>query len=419
MFLIGKFFTGQTTITLLNVLAGFLFLRILPVDEYALYVVASAILTIVSLCSDMGLSQGVNSIGSRLLGRPVEQESLYRSALTQRKRLFLIVLFPALIVGSMMVHANEWLFISILICMVIVFVTGWIQLPINLRKSIFSVNRDIQSLFNVGLSEAMIRLVFLPICLIWPTAAAALLINLLGVGISVILVERKYKELLLSDTSKITNYRLQLRQFVIPLIPSVLYYAFQGQISTIILIWYGYTREIAEVGALSRLGQLASLFIVLCPVFIQPVFAKVTDKKHFLLLLQRVLILLTIFCSFSVLSSIVFPDLWLTLMGKNYASLTRELPVAMLGAMLNLTAAVIYTIIISRGSTKGQIWSAVISLLVQSGYIISHGVHNTFDALIVNVLPICGYLVIQILLLVRIVINWPITNDLEPDRIVL
>ncbi len=412
--LTGRFVGGQGIISLLNIVVGFLVLRLLPISEYALYVVANLILATVSLGSDMGLSQGVNSIGARLMERPGKLASLYTSALIYKNRLLLSIVIPAVILGYLMMTGHDWPLASISVCMILFLLTGWIQLPLSLGKSILSIHHDADGLFVVGLSEAIMRLVSLPICLIWPTATAALLLNLIGTIIGRILIERQYKALLPGHMSADAEQSRQLRQFALPLAPSVIYFAFHGQISTVILSWYGYTRAIAEVGALSRLSQIVSLFIILCPFLIQPVFARIVERRQFTRQLQRVSIALIIFCSFFLLSAIKLPELWLVLLGRNYAGLVREVPVAMLGAMLSLIGAVIYTIVISRQYTGGQVWAAVVSLLGQVAYIILHGVHNTFDALVVNLFPAGGYALVQALLLVRVFNTWSGKDRIEP-----
>jgi hypothetical protein len=180
----------------------------------------------------------------------------------------------------------------------------------------------------------------------------------------------------------------------------------QGQISIFFLSLYGLTSSIAEVGALSRLGQIIGLFMMLNAFLIQPYFARIEQKSVYISSVRFVIAMLFAFCLVIMISAYLVPGWWLFVLGEKYAGLQRELPLAIVGPLLTLLGGSLYTMVIARNVTRGQFWYIIVGIASQLMFISKFSVQTTFDALILNMLPSVGYIVMQSILLVRVLSNW-------------
>lgn len=326
--IIGRFLFGQGLVTAVNVVVGLVIVRMLPLSEYALYVSASLLLTLISTGSDMGLSQGVTSLGARVHNSPASLDSLVVAALRYRKRFFAVAAMAVLLVGYFMFQDRQWGLDRVSVVVAMVVAIGWVQSPLGIRKAVLNINHDEQSLFKIGISEAAARFGTVWICLLSPTVESALFINLLGFIAARVVVIKQFKPLHLDVAVVSEEHSRQLRDFVIPLMPAVIYYMMQAQLSVFLLNIYGYTDSVAHVGALGRLGQVIGLLMMLNPFLVQPFFARLDERREFVLWVGVVVITLALIAAAIVVSGYVFPTGWLFILGQTYSELTTELPFA-------------------------------------------------------------------------------------------
>jgi O-antigen/teichoic acid export membrane protein len=404
--LIGKFLAGQGAVQAINLVSGLLIIRLLPVSEYALYTIASLLLSVGSLGSDMGLSQAVNTLGAKIRDDRQALGSLYAGAYRYRRILHLLALGVILFLATSMLYGHEWGLTSTCVSVALVMVTSWVQQSISLKKSILNVRHDADGLLQAGASEAIPRLLLVVSCVVWPTAVTALMVNLFGVLVGRYFLSGRCAGLMREHASPHESQLRDLRLFVMPLIPGVIYYMLQGQISIFLLSLYGLTTSIAEVGALGRLGQIIGLLMLLNAFVIQPYFARIEQKSVYISSVRLVMAVLLVFCLVIMISAYWVPGCWLFVLGEKYAGLGRELPLAIVGPLLTLLGGSLYTMVIARNITRGQFWYIVVGIASQLVFISVFSVRTTFDALILNMLPSIGYILIQSILLLKVLSDW-------------
>ena len=405
-FLIGKFLAGQGAVQAINLVSGLLIIRFLPMSEYALYTISSLLLLVGSLGSDMGLSQAVNTLGAKIRDDRQALGSLYAGAYQYRRMLHLVALGVILFLATYMLYGHGWSLTSACLSVALVMLTSWVQQSISLKRSILNVHHDADGLLHAGSSEAISRLLAVVTCVIWSTAVTALMVNLFGVLVGRYFLTRRCANLMRENAVPAESQLRDLRLFIMPLIPGVIYYMLQGQISIFLLNLYGLTTSIAEVGALGRLGQIIGLLMMLNAFVIQPYFARIEQKSLYISSVRLVIAMLFAFCLVIMISVCSVPEWWLFVLGEKYAGLERELPLAILGALLTLIGGSLYTMVIARNITRGQFWYIVVGIVSQFMFISIFSVQTTFDALILNMLPSVGYIVIQSILLLRVFSNW-------------
>jgi len=404
--LITQYLAGQGLINLVNIVVGLILLRVLPIEEFALYTIAIALQQVAAMGSDMGLSHAINTMGARIREGRYLLGSLYAGACFYGYRLYAVAACIVTILFVLIQSSHAWSRANVISVLFLILLTAVLQVTINFRKSILNLNHDAKALFYVGMAQAGVKLLFVPLCLFWPYASIAFLGNLVGTYACKWVIERQCRSRLEEKQLAIESQKDGLKKFIIPLMPVVVYHTLQGQISIFLLGYFGYTASIAELGALGRLGQLIGLLMLLNGFFIQPVFSRINQRNEFIKKGAIILLFLIVFSIISMLTVHWLPEWWLYIIGKNYSNLGTELPITVLTALLSLIGSTLYVVVISRNTTDGQPWYIVIGLSMQLAFLAIRGVHSTYDALLLSLIPVLSYACLQMVILVRILIKW-------------
>ena len=120
--------------------------------------------------------------------------------------------------------------------------------------------------------------------------------------------------------SKITK---EMVRYVMPNLPSMVFFALQGQISLFLISFFGQTQSIAEVGALGRLGQLFLLMSGFNQAVIEPFMAKL-PKERVLRSYLMILGIASAICCLLVVAGFMEPRILLLLLGSKYANLQKQ-----------------------------------------------------------------------------------------------
>ena len=131
------------------------------------------------------------------------------------------------------------------------------------------------------------------------------------------------------------------------------------------MIWlsatFGGTRNIAEVGALSRLGLLVGLFSTLTSVVFLPRLARITDDRLYRVRYLQLGSLLLAIALGLLLVAALFPEPLLWVLGERYSGLHGELLLVVAGAGLTLLDGYAVGVNLARSWTRWQ-GLAVLSL---------------------------------------------------------
>ncbi len=406
LLLITQYLAGQGVINLLNILVGLILLRVLSIEEFALYTIAIVLQQVASIGSDMGLSHAINTMGAKIREDRYLLGSLYAGARFYGYRFYAVSACVVIVLYVFMQSNHGWSFADVIGVLIFILFTTALQVTVNFRKEVLNVNHDAKALFYVGIVQAGVRILFVPLCLIWPFASIAIFGNLVGAYACKRVIEYQCRSRFDEKQPAIGSQKEELRKFVVPLVPVLLYQTLQGQISIFLLGYYGYTTSIAEVGALGRLGQLIGLLMLLNSFFVMPVFSRISQRNEFIKKGGMVVLALIGFTFISMLTVYWVPDWWLFILGKNYSNLGAELPIAVFTALLNLIGATLYVLVISRNTTNGQSWYILLGLSTQAAFLAMHGVHSTYDALWLTLMPTLSYACVQAAILAGILNKW-------------
>lgn len=403
IFLQGGFVSSQGFIRLIDFFTAILILRFLSIPEYALYIIASNLLGVGSICSDLSLSQALLSVGAKYHDDHKSLSSLFVTAMKYRRILYFASIMVLVILAFIMTRGHNWSVLNILLSVLFVLISAWFQQKVSMLTSVLYIYHDSKGIFQFRMSSSLVRIlltVFL--CKLFPYAYIALFINLVGIVLHNFVVSSICKKYINYAADSSIAIGQKLKDFVAPLIPSNFYYLLQGQIAIFLLTIFGQTTSIAQVGALGRLGQVIGLLEELNPAYVLPYFAKLKDKKD---LIKKAIFILFVQLTFALiilLTTIIFPNFYLFVLGKNYYDLSGLLPFAILGPLVCFVGNTCYSLLLSQSFTKLQYLRIPIGISITAVFILLYGVKSTFSALILNLLLEVGFFILQFVLLCRV-----------------
>jgi O-antigen/teichoic acid export membrane protein len=132
-------------------------------------------------------------------------------------------------------------------------------------------------------------------------------------------------------------------RYIAPLAPGMIFMSIQNQLTVIIVSYFGVVRAIAEVAALSRLGQVFTLLNAFNAVILGPRFARL-DKGR----IKRFYVRTALAASGVAVLAGCIPFLWpeslLWLLGPKYANLTESLRLVTSAGCLGYISSVLWSI---------------------------------------------------------------------------
>lgn len=402
LLLASTFLLGQGVIQAINLVTGLLLLRLLSIEEYALYSLANLMLAMASLGSNLGLTSALITLGSQIKDDRPKLGSLVATIQKYRRQLFVTVSVVVILLAPFLTRGRNWSWEKVGVCILVVVMSNWVQLSLALRTGVFDIHHDAGSQWRVGLTSAVVRLLLsAALCVFYPSVVLVLAINLIALALSDRVANSRCQQYLERGAKPDPVQGEAVKRFVYPLVPSVIYYALTGQITLLLLGLFGSTSSIAQVSALANYARIISMLGLLNGFIVQPYFSRITDKEAFI---RKCLHILGGYVALSLVllaSAFVVPSWWLLLLGHNYSDLGAVIPLAVAMPLLAFLGDTLYILLISKEWTAGQNWVIAVSLTIQVSFIALVGVDTTRHALWLALLLPLGSIAVQSTLLIK------------------
>ena len=338
------YLTGQGLVLILNFSIGFLLLRWLSVDNYAQFSVAFGFQSTLGLLADLGFGGTIVAlIGSR--GDDPDVVGDYIRSARRFRNIILAILTPlAAIFYVGIAREHHWsavtstlLFLSVVSAIYFSGMMSYYAAPLLIHGKISRYFR-IQAIAAVARIGTSAIFLFTGLLNAWTCSW----INTFAFVIAAVLnmrASRIYARVPEKAKPEITQ---QMVRYVTPNIPTLIFYSLQGQISVFLISFFGHTQNIAEIGALSRLGQIFLILSGFNATVIEPFMARLPEKKvgrNFLSVLGVASTLCVALC----LVAFVKPSILLLLLGPKYKLLTKETSWLILGNCFAYLVGVTWT----------------------------------------------------------------------------
>ncbi|GAA4976519.1 polysaccharide biosynthesis protein [Algibacter aquimarinus] len=341
----------QVIVQILGFLCGILVIRLLSMQEYALYTLANTMLGTMTVLADGGIYTGVMAEGGKVWKNPEKLGAVLVTGLDLRRKFAigsLIISIPILLY-LLLDNGASW-FSAILITLSIIpafyaFLSdSLLEIVPKLHQSIFPLQKN-------EVSVASYRLILSTLTLfIFPWAFLAILASGLTRLYGNFELKKISQNFVLIPKSPDSEIRKEILKVVKRVLPGAIFYSLSGQLTIWLIAVFGTTSSIAELGAIGRLAMLLSVFSSLFSTLLIPRFARLKDDSS-LLLKQFILALglLLLVCVLVIGVFLVFSEEVLWLLGNNYSDLTNELILSVVGSCIGLFTALIFSLSSSRG----------------------------------------------------------------------
>jgi O-antigen/teichoic acid export membrane protein len=165
-------------------------------------------------------------------------------------------------------------------------------------------------------------------------------------------------------------YRRKVLHYLLPSLPSALYFSIQGPLTVWLAATFGGTRNIAEVGALGRLGLMMGIFGSLTGVVFLPRLARIADERLYWRRYVQFGAALAAVAAAVLLAAALAPGLFLMLLGKQYSGLHRELLLTVGSSAFTLVGGYVVGVNLARSWNRWE-WLAVVLLIASQAVMVA------------------------------------------------
>jgi O-antigen/teichoic acid export membrane protein len=349
---LGEFFLAQGCLQVLMAVGGFLLLRWMAVEDYAVFTLAFAIQSAMIAFVDVGFSGSiVPLVGSRTGDRAVI--GAYVAGARQLRRWFL----PFVLLGGLLAvwilgsrQQRGWGMIAGLFALVAV--TIWFNAMSVLYGAPVVIRQELRFLQLTQNAMGGIRVLAYVLGHFtgWLGALFALGLNT-AIGIGQALAVRRRSGPHFDEPGaqapETAAARQEILRFVRPQVPLLVFNAVQGQIIVFLVSIFGSGMALAATGALSRLNLIFSVAPYFFGWIVQPYFARIDAR-----LVRRRFWQLTLGCG-GVLATVplvgfLLPEPFLWLLGPNYDHLRWEVGLLLLAGSVGTAVGLVATLTLSR-----------------------------------------------------------------------
>lgn len=348
--ILSAYFTAQTLTQLLGIAAGLLLVRFMPIGEYALYTLALSVITFFNFVSDLGSTTSLVHFFRE------ERDTFqgYLDAVVSLRRVaFLLGAAGVVVIFPWSAWAKGFGAVPIALATAGILLTVWFQIAASVRVLALRLADRYSPSYRADVTGGGIRLAA-SLAMV-ATGLLRAWIGILASGLAAAAVAFVARpERTAKTEGDLRPYRRRVLRYLLPTLPSALYFSVQGPLTVWLAATFGGTRNIAEVGALGRLGLLVGIFSSLIGVVFLPRLARIVDERLYRWRVAQfggflMAIVLALFAA-----AAIAPDLFLLLLGKSYAGLHAELLLVVAGAGLSLLDGYLVNVNLARSWTRWQ-----------------------------------------------------------------
>ncbi|MEO7029003.1 MAG: hypothetical protein ABI147_06335 [Acidobacteriaceae bacterium] len=394
--IVGQFLAGQGLAQSLNVLANLYLVHRLSLEAYAQFGLAIGFQNTFSVLMDLGFASTIIPLvadrreDKALVGRYV------RSANHLRNRSFLVLAPVAAAAFLAIMHRHHWgvgVQLLLLASVLLSLYSGGTMAYFSAPLFIFRRLKDYylpQALFGVG-KVAVYVLLGAAGGLNAASAAGVSALYITGIAAYIRRKSQRYFDWPAQESAQTDR---EMLQYILPASPAILFSAFQVQIALFLVSIFGATKFMAEVAALSRIGQLFMLILSMCSIIVEPYMARLHRERllrHFI----AFIVLAAAACAPLVLIAFRWPGAYIWVIGAKYEGVRPVLGWYVLSLSMNLVAGVMWVMNRARKWVfwSGSILEVALLLSVQIGFLAMVGVKTTREAVFFNFASSFCYLI--------------------------
>lgn len=394
--IVGQFLAGQGATQCLNLLANLYLVHRLSLEAYAQFGLASGFQTTFSVLMDLGFASTIVPLvadrreDKALVGRYV------RSANHLRNRSYL-VLAPVAALAFLAImhrqHRSVTVQLLLLASVLLGLYSGGTMAYFAAPLFIFRRLKDYY------MPQALFAAVRVAVYLLLGAAgglnaASAAGVSALSVTATAAYIRRKSRRYFVWPAQDSEATDREMLRYILPASPAILFSAFQTQIALLLVSIFGGTIFMAEVAALSRIGQLFMLMLSMCSIIVEPYMARL-GRERLAQNFMAFFLLAAAACAPLIVVAFRWPGAYIWVIGAKYEGVRPVLGWYVLSLSINLIAGVVWVMNRARKWVfwSGSILEVVLLLGVQIGFLAMVGVKTTREAVFFNFASSFCYLI--------------------------
>lgn len=342
-------YTGaQVVVQVLNALSGFLLVRSLGKDHYAWFTIANSLQATISVMSDSGLGSAMMAVGGRVCEDCSRFAALMRLARGLRFKFMTLAAVVTLPAGCWVLARNDAPWPVIAALLLLVSFTAVCSVESVVLGMVNRLHGRVRFIVQADLVGSLSRVVLVALGILpGLTAILATAATAVSQWFQVVVLRRQTRADMESPAEAEPAWRAEFQGSVRSLFPLCLFNCVQGHITTWLLSLFAATEDVADVGALARLGIVFTFLGLPLAQLILPRIARTQEPRRLarlcLLTLGGILLAALVLAGLGVL----FADQVLWLLGTQYAHLQHELAwflsSLVLGTVANAAWGLCYT----------------------------------------------------------------------------
>ncbi|MFN0076446.1 MAG: hypothetical protein ACKVY0_08225 [Prosthecobacter sp.] len=365
----------QTLVQGCNALSGILLVWVLPRETaYAWFTVVSSMMVMVSLLSDSGMTSAANTLGGPIWQERARFTQVIAAVRRQQRWLTgfaVLIVVPWLVVLLQRLNTPTWV-TGLAALAVVLF--AWPMAAAQIFGNVNRLHARLRPQLLAELATSCTRLLLTVGVLViaalagWsvgPVFVGVVFAAVLSALLYYSMVERQAEQVLDQSPPLTGEFDSAIRRIAYSTAGFTVYYCLQGQLSLWLISWLGAAAQVADVGALSRLGLLFSLASGPLVQVVGPAFARSTDCAQLRRQLLQVCALYAVFAAAILLLVTLLPGPVLWLLGPQYGHLGAELPLAALGLTAAGYSGIIWGLVLARGWVKSSALIIPVGLAAQ------------------------------------------------------
>ena len=363
-------------------IAGLLIVNMMPKDQYAAYTFLVACMTLILGITDLGLAHCcLPIVGQRNREIPWVVGACHR---VFQKRWILLALGLAVIGPYWFYTSREhgwsgWAYLLASLLMVSVVL---LSLREHFASTVLLILDHIPTLNRIAFSAHLVRIAFVGAILLLPatsfTVTGIVAATVAASFVSVTLYRRAFVThdvpAAALDEADAKRVDAQVIQIAKPLVLPAVFYQVQGVITVFLVSLFGTANMLAEVGAFGRLSMVLIVVDRVTNILLFPAIARAAPGERLRTIVWQAHVAYLSMMTLVMLTSFIFPQYWIILLGEQYRSMTPLVWMVFLSSILMNASGFAFRTLAVRGATAGQSYSIAVTLVTQVVYLWAVGI---------------------------------------------
>lgn len=372
----------------LAAVSSLLLVRLLSKNEYGLYTLLLTAFTFICTFSDLGATETLSFFRRRAIKKNKLWMQYFSAVIQFRLTLFIFGFVLACIYVFSTGHHLGVQTQNLFLGATFIGFGAWFAIQSGINSYVLKLEQCFRAAYAAELSSEGTKL--LGVCIIWVFGLTTALFGITSVSLGAfvaamvslrLLGHNRLKHLQVTKQRANRNMRILLGQ-ILPVLPGIVLFALQGPLVVYLASYYGSAENLAEVGALGRLGAILGMITGFTGTVVVPRIIAISDNAIFI---KRYLQWWLVSISWGIavmLTVLVFPHVILLLLGETYAGLHTELTVLAATTIIWGWNGYVFILNRARGWIKNQKYILLVLTLGQFSMFIYLDFSTTLNVLL-------------------------------------